>query len=1005
MHASSEQSFVSPVLIGRAGQLDNLTRLLQGLHAGPRSVVISGEAGIGKSRLVQEAASAAASHGLQTLQGTCFEHDSRLPFSAVLDLIRTSLLHRSGAELQGQLGNLGCEIVKLTPELGLLCPEFVPTPPLDPAQEKRRLFQALSLVFEQMAVLKPMFLVFEDLHWADETTLEFLLQHARRVASSPHGQRIVLVLTYRTEEAGPALVHLLAELDRMRIVTELRLDQLTRAETDVMVRAILHLHRPVGREFLEHLYRLTDGNPFFIEEVLKAAQTRADSNHLEAELDRQPLDLPNVPRTVQDAVGQRSQDLSTPAREVLDLAAVSGQRFDLDLLQAATGLEVDVLLDRIKELIEAQLVVEESAGRFRFRHALTREAVYLQLLASERRTRHRVLGETLERLTGSSTEETALHLGDLAHHFYEAEAWEKALEYCEQAGQKAEELFTPTACVEYLSHALDAAVRLGGAASPAILRQRAKAYELVGDFERARTDLEAALRGAQARDDRLGAWEALIGLGLLWLARDYHQAGKYLEEALQLARAIDDQRLAAHSLNRVGNWLMNVGDPPGALARHEEALAAFRTLGDRAGTAETLDLLGMTSFHLVNVKNQITYYQEAIALFRELDQRMGLASSLSVMAFTSTNYEWAVPVAERADFDAAVAAGEEAIQVAREIGWRAGEAFACYALGMALGAGGRYDRALPLAHESLSIAEEIEHTQWIVAALRLQGELELDLLQLDRARDRFAKGLELAKAINSSFWEGGLSAGLSRAAIQNGDLKLASTLLAPFGLDPPDVLSAWVTGCARAELALAQRDFAGTINLVDALELRAWPDGCPSRLTLLRAEALQGLARFAEAEATLDQLLHQPDRFVPLPLRWRAQVLRGRLLRAQGRRSEARDVVQAARSTIAEIAETIGDEELRQAFMSQAAARLPRPQPPSVRAAAKAQFDGLTEREREVASLIALGQSNREIAATLVLSERTVAVHVANVLGKLGFASRTRIASWATERGLIPPTR
>jgi predicted ATPase len=346
----AETSYVSPVLLGRAGQLDRLTRLIDAAPSDPRTVLVAGEAGIGKSRLIREASSLAAAQGYHVLQGTCFEHDHGRPYSAVLDLIRTHILTRPGPELETMLGPIGCEIVKLAPELALVCPSLVPTPPLDAAQEKARHFQALNLLVERMAAARPVLAVFEDVHWADETTLEFLFQFARRATASPPSPRVLLVLTYRTEQAGPMLAHLLAELERLRLATELQLDPLTRAETDVMLRAILGLHRPVRREYLEQLYQLTGGNPFFIEEVLKATSTAAGGRGSDQHFDRQPLDVASVPRTVQEAVTRRCLELSPPTRELLDAAAVTGQRFDLPLLGAVAAGSADTLLGPIKEL-------------------------------------------------------------------------------------------------------------------------------------------------------------------------------------------------------------------------------------------------------------------------------------------------------------------------------------------------------------------------------------------------------------------------------------------------------------------------------------------------------------------------------------------------------------------------------------------------------------------------------------------------------------------------------
>src|SRR5205823_14830310 len=161
---------------------------------------------------------------------------------------------------------------------------------------------------------------------------------------------------------------------------------------------------------------------------------------------------------------------------------------------AAAG---EALIGALKELVAAQLVVEETAERFRFRHALTREAVYSDLLSAERRQIHRAIGEAIETFYSDQPEAREAHLSDLAYHFYEAGAWPQAQTYCEQAGMRAQRLFAPGACVQYLSHALEAARRGGTASSATVLRQRASAYELLGEFTKALADLEMALGSAQ----------------------------------------------------------------------------------------------------------------------------------------------------------------------------------------------------------------------------------------------------------------------------------------------------------------------------------------------------------------------------------------------------------------------------------------------------------------------------------------------------------------------------
>src|SRR5581483_7321229 len=197
-----------------------------------------------------------------------------------------------------------------------------------------------------------------------------------------------------------------------------------------------------------------------------------------------------IPRTVQDAVQRRVEPLGAAARRLLVLAAVAGRRFDFALLQALTGQEERALLPALRELIAAQLVVEESPDRFAFRHALTRQAVYAELLGRERRALHREVGETLERLYGADLEP---QLSDLAAHFAEAGDWEKAEVYGRRAGERALALFAPRAATEHFSRALEAARRRGAEPAAALYRGRGRAHDTLGDFEQARADFERAL--------------------------------------------------------------------------------------------------------------------------------------------------------------------------------------------------------------------------------------------------------------------------------------------------------------------------------------------------------------------------------------------------------------------------------------------------------------------------------------------------------------------------------
>src|SRR6266568_610848 len=548
MAAPFHKPVVCPVLIERVSDLATLHALIAQAKSGRGQVVLlSGEAGIGKSRLVAEARAYVAAQQFLLFQGNCFSADIAYPYAPLLDLVRSSAANQFSAAGASELAPFARELHQLLPDLVPLPPDgegqFIgPSPPVssDPEQEKRRLFTALTQFFTGQATKQPVLLIIEDIHWSDDTSLEFLHALARRCPAHP----LLILLTYRSDEVRPILRHFLAQLDRERLAEEISLSRLTRSGVEAMLRAIFALPRSVRLELPDSIYTLTEGNPFFIEELLKSLIAAGDIFYADGRWDRKPLSELHIPRSVQDAVQQRTDLLSEDARRVLILAAAAGRRFDFALLQQLTNHDEPHLLSLMKELMAAQLVVEESEERFAFRHALTRQAIYADLLVRERKALHRSIADTMERLSGSSPD---AYLADLAYHFFEAGAWGKAMEYGQRAGEQAQRLYSPRAAIEHVTRALDAAQR-GSILPPTMLyRQRGQAYETLGDFERAQADYKTTLQMAQRAGDGHGEWQALMDLGFLWAERDYSQTGAYCQEALALARRMDDPLTLAHN--------------------------------------------------------------------------------------------------------------------------------------------------------------------------------------------------------------------------------------------------------------------------------------------------------------------------------------------------------------------------------------------------------------------------------------------------------------------------
>jgi predicted ATPase len=551
MAPALQQPTVCPIVIRRDAHLAALDAVLDALAAGHgQTLVLTGEAGIGKSRLVAEMRARAVARDLLVFEGRCFEPDRTVPYAPLRDLVRAQLARQAPETIASALAPIAAPLARLLPDLARFLPPAGPTIPQTSEQDRHQIAQALAQFMLLHGRGRPALAVIEDLHWSDDASLDVLLALARGLTTRP----IVLLLTYRSDEVTANLRHMLALLDRERQSAEMALSRLTPPEVDAMLRAIFDQPQPIRADFLHAISDLTDGNPFFIEEIIRSLIAEGDIFRRGRRWERRDLALLQIPRSVQDAVLQRTARLSAEETRLLRLAAVAGRRFDFAVLQALTGDQEDRLVALVQRLVAAQLVVEESADRFAFRHALTWQAIYAALLARERRQLHRAVGEALERLHAALPEGV---LADLSEHFAAGADWAKVLEYGERAGLQALALYAPHAAVEHFTRALDATRHLAVAPSWRLLRQRGQALGLLGEFDGALADHQAALATALAAADRRAEWQSLLDLGGLWAGYNYARAGEYFERALALAREIADPRLLAESLSNFGGWCLN----------------------------------------------------------------------------------------------------------------------------------------------------------------------------------------------------------------------------------------------------------------------------------------------------------------------------------------------------------------------------------------------------------------------------------------------------------------
>lgn len=484
---------------------------------------------------------------------------------------------------------------------------------------------------------------------------------------------------------------------------------------------------------------------------------------------------------------------------------------------------------------------------------------------------------------------------------------------------------------------------------------------------------------------------------MLWSGRDYARAGDHYQLALALARAMDDPRLVAQSLNRLGNWLCNVGWTAEAIAAHQEALPYFRDADDRPGMAETYNYLGIASTLHGDQVGSRNYYDRAIDLYRALGDDRGLSVNLSHRGgdcgpnLSETEYAQ-LGTRNEAERDAA-----EALQLARQIDWPAGQAFAEWIIASALGSFGDFDAALAHGREALRIATEIGHQQWFIAAHWSLGQVAIHMLDPEAAIASGEAVLPAARELGSAWWIGNVVSHLAMAYLLEPSPDQAEAVLASVWSqdrvprNSAERRLAWAWGL----LALMTGDPELSIRIADLL-LGSVPgepqDQQVPALYQLKGDALLALDRPEEARPVLEDARRGASQRHELPRLWPAHGALARAYRQLGLHSEAERETAAAFRVIDSLATTLRDPARGRRFQETAARRAALPVRQAV---AGDSFALLTAREHEVARLLAQGRSNREIARTLFIGERKVETHVGNILAKLGLGSRAQVAAIA----------
>jgi len=489
---------------GRVDQLEGLIATWkETLEGARRAVLVSGEPGIGKTRLVTEVVRTAHERGAIALWGRCDE-ELDVPFEPFAEALRHYIAVTSPEQLRAEVGPLGGELVRIVPEIAARVPGLKEPMRGDADTERFRLFDSVTDVLSEMSAVRPVVLVLDDLHWADKPTL-LLLRHLLRSATP---MRLLVLATYRDTDLDRShpLSAVLADLRSQPGVERLDLQGLDESEiTVLMTRTAGHdLDRP-GLDLARALYEETDGNPFFVGEVLRhLAESGVISQH-EGRWTTSARGEFGIPEGIREVVGRRLSRLSDDLNRALAVAAVIGPVFDLATVEASGGPGGDELFDALDEASQAGLIreVPGAAGRYAFAHALVRSALYEELTTNRRVRMHWRVGEVLETRYASNIDQ---HLDELAYHLGEgalAGDPNKAVEFARRAAERAMNELAFESAAAHLERALGSLELLdnaGAAERCDVMLARAEALHLAGD-ERRRDAVFAAADVARAMND------------------------------------------------------------------------------------------------------------------------------------------------------------------------------------------------------------------------------------------------------------------------------------------------------------------------------------------------------------------------------------------------------------------------------------------------------------------------------------------------------------------------
>jgi anti-anti-sigma factor len=728
-----------PTLVGREEPLQRLTELWAETKQGQGHLAfISGEAGAGKTRLIQELALRAAEATL--LIGSCWKSAGE-PYHPFIRAIKAHLTSTSAEQVKQQLRQILDEIGQFIPEIHQIMPQNGSSQPSNSeAQSPASKSMSLAQILAQGTKERPWLLILDDLQWADQSSLQllhYLARHCGQMGLMIVGTYNISTETGQTDRlvSNEPLIQLLADLKHYTAYPVISLEPLSQSQVKDLLENLWS--QPVTLDLVAAIYRRTQGNPLFVGEVARGLVDEGIVTWRDGKWRLTSVVEADLPKDIDEAILRRINRLSKETQTLLYQAATLGLTFKFQDLHETSDLSEWDALENLEIALERQLIREvPHEGVLRFKHPEIQRVLCKNLSQLKRRLMHREAGEALERRYVSETESIAPILAD---HFCQAEVFDKGLKYSLQAARQAEAIYASQTALFWYNQALDVLEHLAqsdetGQQQSELLLARERVYDWHGQRKAQAADLVALQTLAQAADDlarqaivhnRRAAYERMTSR--------FAEATTEAKAGLQAARQAQNPALEGESLIQLAHIATSQGDFATAREHLHAAQKIFAGTGQQE-EARCLNGLGTVYRRLNDYAQAEDHYQHAMTMNQAMSNWSGLAACLGNLGALYL---------EIGDYGDAQASCQQSLEINRLIGHRRGVAICLHHLALIYKAVGHYEMAEAYLTQSLPLRRAIEDSQGEAEDLRALGAIHLARGDYTAARDYIGQTLEI----------------------------------------------------------------------------------------------------------------------------------------------------------------------------------------------------------------------------------------------------------------------